>query len=449
MAPIPDTQYARHGDTHLAYQVLGDGPFDLLHIVMGYLPIDLMWDEPVLARALRRVASFSRLITCDLRGWGSSDAVPTVGLPTMQAWMDDLGAVLDAAGSKQVALFASAEAGLPAMLFAATHPERVRAMVLWSPYAKFVRAPDYPWGAPQATVDLYVDRLREAWGTGGLVELLAPSRRDDPSFRRWWARCERVGAGPGSAAATYEVFVNTDVRGVLASIQAPTLLMRRRGDGLVREGHARALADQIAGAQMVELPGEDNAWFTQDVDDVVDHLQSFLTSVRHGATSNRVLSTVLFTDIVKSTELATEMGDERWMALLTKHDDIVGRHVESFRGRVIESTGDGVLATFDGPARAIHCARAIRDALEPLEISIRVGLHTGEVESKEDGIGGIAVHIAARVMALAGPGEILVSGSMPPLVLGSDISFSDRGTHALKGVPTPWPIFAVDDSGKG
>jgi class 3 adenylate cyclase len=331
------------------------------------------------------------------------------------------------------------------MLFAATHPERVRAMVLWSPYAKFVRSPDYPWGAPQETVNRYVELLREAWGTGGLIEQLAPSRRDDPGFRRWWARSERVGAGPGSAASTYEVFVNTDVRGVLASIQAPTLLMRRRGDGLVRGGHARALADQIAGAQLVELPGEDNAWFTQDVDEVIDHLQSFLTGVRHGATSNRVLSTVLFTDIVKSTELAAEMGDERWLALLARHDDIVSRHVESFRGRLIESTGDGVLATFDGPARGIHCARAIRDALEPLGIFIRFGLHTGEVESKGDGIGGIAVHIAARILALAGPGQILVSGSMPPLVLGSDISFSDLGTHTLKGVPNPWPVFAVDD----
>ncbi|HKV30745.1 MAG TPA: adenylate/guanylate cyclase domain-containing protein [Candidatus Dormibacteraeota bacterium] len=447
MATVPETVYASNGTVHLAYQVLGAGPFDVLHVPEGYLPIDLMWDEPVLASAIRRIASFSRLISCDLRGWGSSDAVPWSGVPAMQAWMDDLGAVLDAAGSEQATFFAAGgQACLPVMLFAATHPERVRALVLWSPYAKYARAPDYPWGVPQHTLDRMVDQYRQLVGTGRLIEVLAPSRQDDAGFRRWWARCERLGAGPGSAASTYSIFVNTDVRAVLSSIQAPTLLLRRSGDGLIRSGHAKYLADQIAHAQLIELPGTDYIWYTEDADVVIDHMQSFLTGVRAGATSNRVLSTVLFTDIVGSTQLAEEIGDQRWSVLLARHDDIVARHVASFRGRVIRSTGDGVLATFDGPARAIQCARAMRDALALEGLKIRTGLHTGEVELKgTDDIGGIAVHIAARVMALAGADEILVSGAIPPLVLGSGISFTDRGTHPLKGVAHPWPIFAVEE----
>jgi class 3 adenylate cyclase len=443
---VPETRYARKGDVHIAYQVVGDGPFDLLYAAHGLTPIDLMWDEPLLARALRRLASFSRLIVAEVGGWGSSDSVPTAELPAMQAWMDDLAAVLDAAKSERAALFAYGEACLHTMLFAAAHPERVRAMVLWSPFARFARASDHQFGVPEPTLVRLIDARHQAHGNGGALDIIAPSRRDDATFRHWWARGERLGAGPGTSSAIYELYVRSDLRGVVGSIQSPVLLLRRRGDRYVRDGHAADLAERIAHAELVELPGDDHLWFTSDVDQVVDHIQEFLTGTHASVRTNRVLSTVLFTDVVGSTERAAAMGDQRWTALRDTHDEIVAREIESFRGRVVKSTGDGVLATFDGPARAIDCARDIHRRVEALQLAVRIGLHTGEVEMTGDDVGGIAVHIAARIVDLAGPGETLVSGSIPPLVLGSGIHFEERGTHDLRGVPDRWPILAVADA---
>lgn len=443
MAVAPETHYARDGDAHLAYQVTGAGDLDLLFVPTAMFPIDLLWDEPVVARGLRRLASFSRLITSDLLGVGSSDVVATTEMPAMQAWSDGLEAVLDAVGADQPAIFTTSESALPAMLFAASHPERVRALVLWSPYAYFVRTPDRTFAMPEAALDRYVAVFVENVGTGTLVDHFAPSCADDQSLRRWWARGERLAVGPASFGRILDTFLRTDMRGVLPSIQAPTLVLHRAGDVHVRDGHAREVAEGIPNARLVQLPGDDHVWFGAGIDRALDETESFLTGERAGAVTNRVLSTVMFTDIVDSTKRAAAVGDTAWVATVEEHNRVLERCVTSFRGRVVAYTGDGVLATFDGPARAIECARDVSDAVRALDLAVRVGLHTGEVEVVGDDLRGIAVHIAARIMALAGGGEVLVSGAVPPLVLGSGIRFEDRGTHTLKGVPDEWPVFAV------
>ena len=445
MATAPDTHYARDGDAHIAYQVASDGPFDLLFVPTALFPIDLMWDEPAVVRFLRRLGSFSRLITCDLAGTGSSDAVSIDDMPAMQTWSDGIGAVLDAVGSESAAIFATAESGLPAMLFAATHPERVRALVLWAPFACYERMPDQPFGMPAPSLDRYLDAFVEAIGTGVLVDVLAPSCAQDAGLRRWWARSERLASGPGYFRQILHLFLHTDARGALESIQAPTLALRRRDDWHVRDGHAREIVDRVDDGRLIELPGNDHAWFAGDVDEALDHVESFLTGERSSGSASRVLSTVLFTDIVDSTKRAAAVGDAAWTATVEAHNALVERHVTSYRGAVVQYTGDGVLATFDGPARAIQCACELRDAVHTLDLSVRAGLHTGEVEVVPDGVRGIAVHIAARVMAFAGADEVYVSGSVPPLVLGSGIAFEDRGSHVLKGVPDAWPVFAVMD----
>jgi class 3 adenylate cyclase len=365
-------------------------------------------------------------------------------MPAMQAWSDGLGSVLDAVGSRRCAIFAMAESALPVMLYAASHPERVRALALWAPYACYTRTDDRTYAMPEEALARYVQSFRDAVGTGILMDRLAPSWSGEDSLKRWWARNERLGGGPGYFARILELFLRTDVRPVLGSIQAPTLLMRRRDDWHVRDGHAREIANELADARLVELPGDDHAWFAGDAQSVLDEIEGFLTGERGRGTTNRVLSTVLFTDIVGSTEKATRLGDTAWTTVLEAHNRLVQRHVESFRGSVVKFTGDGTLATFDGPARAIQCACELRDAVRSLDLEIRAGLHTGEVEMLGGGdVGGIAVHLAARILAVADPGEVLVSGAVPPLVLGSGIGFEDRGSHELRGVPEPWPVFAV------
>jgi class 3 adenylate cyclase len=443
MAAVPQTLYARDGDTHLAYQVDANNGSDLLFVPTATFPIDLLWDDPTVARHLGRLASFSRLIMTDLLGIGSSDAVAIQDRPAMQAWTDGLVAVLDAAESGCASVFAMAESTLPAMLLAATHPQRVRSLLLWSPYARFLRSDDYPCGMPEPAFARYVDSFGDTVGTGAVVDHLAPSWAGDTGKRRWWARGERLAGGPGYFKAIVDLYLRTDVRPALESIQAPTLLLHRRGDRHVPGCHARYLAERIQNARLVELDGDDHAWFAGDADRVLDEIESFVTGSRAARPTNRVLSTVLFTDIVGSTERAEALGDEAWTAALDAHNGVVERYVASARGDVVKFTGDGALATFDGPARAITCACAIRDAVQDLGLSIRAGLHTGEVEMADRDVHGIAVHIAARIMALAGPGEVLVSGAIPPLVLGSRIAFDDRGSHSLKGVRDPWPVLAV------
>ena len=443
MATAPETHYAKEAEYHLAYQVLGDAGPDLLYVPTATFPIDLMWDEPTFAHGLRRLASFSRLITCDLLGVGSSDTVPIVGVPAMQGWSDGIAAVLDAVESTSTAIFATAESALPAMLYAASQPGRVRALVLFNPYASFVRSDEVPFGMPDRAIAPYLDSLYRSFAEGGTVDHLAPSRAGDVAFRRWWARSQRLSGGPAYWPPILNVFLRTDVRPVLGSIQCPTLVLHRPGDHHVRNGHAQMVADGIPDARLVELDGEDNAWFVGDVDAAVDEIQTFLTGTRAGTSTTRVLSTVLFTDIVGSTERAAAVGDDAWTGTLTAHNALVEQFVASYRGEVVNFMGDGALATFDGPARAIECARAIRDAVHDLGLEIRAGLHTGEIEVVGDDVAGIGVHIAARIMGLAAPDEVLVSASVPPLVLGSGLRFAAHGTHALKGVPDEWPVFAV------
>jgi class 3 adenylate cyclase len=439
---MPETRYARRGGAHLAYQVVGERGPDLLFVPTATFPIDLLWDEPTVAAQLLRLASFSRVITTDLVGIGSSDAVAMHGRPAMQSWTDGLVAVLDAVGSERASVFAMAEAALPAMLLSASHPDRVRSLVFWAAFARFARAPDYPWGMPEPALTEYVDAVGEAFGTGALADELAPSWIND-TRRRWWARGERLAGGPGDFKPIYDLYLRSDVRSVLASIQAPTLLLRRRGDRHVRSGHGRYLAERIPHAQLVEFDGDDHVWFGGDPSTVLAEIQEFITGERTAPATNRVLATVLFTDIVESTRRASLLGDEAWTAALIAHNRVVERHVAGAQGVVVKFTGDGALATFDGPARAIECACAIRDAVQDIGLPVRAGLHTGEVEMVGSDIHGIAVHIAARIVALAEPGEVLVSGAIPPLVLGSKIMFSDRGSYELKGVPGQWSVLTV------
>lgn len=448
MVATPETRYARDGENHVAYQVLGedgDGRPDVLFVLTATFPIDLLWDEPTVAGHLHRLASFSRVILTDLLGVGSSDAVRITDRPAMQSWTDGLIAVLDAAGSERASVLAMSESGLPAMVLTASHPHRVRSLILVSPFACYVRAPDHPVGMPEKTLARYLEVFERTVGIGGVVDVLAPSWSHDSAKRRWWARGERLSGGPGYFKAILDLFLHTDIRPVAESIQAPTLLLQRHGDRHVHRGHAQDLAERIPNARLVELNGDDNVWFVGDADRMLDEIESFLTGGRSTTPSNRVLSTVLFTDIVGSTELASQLGDGAWTAKLAAHNRIVERQVAAARGTVVKFTGDGALATFDGPVRAINCAQAIRNAVAELGLAIRAGLHTGEVEMADADVHGIAVHIAARIMALAAPGEVLVSGVIPPLVLGSRIPFADRGRHRLKGVPESWPVLAVRD----
>jgi len=445
MVAIPQTRYACDGDVHLAYQLAAENGPDLLFVPTATFPIDLLWEEPTVAGHIRRLASFSRLAMTDLLGVGSSDAVPIHERPAMQDWTDGLIAVLDAIGFEQASIFAMAESALPVMLLAASHPHRVQSLVLWSPFASYMRTDDMPFGMPEAVLERYVEAAQVTVGRG-TANMLTPSWPLGSAKMQWLARGERLAGGPGYFTQILDLFLRTDVRAVLKSIQAPTLVMHRRGDGHVADGHAQYVAERIPQARWVELDGDDHEWLAGDADRVLDEIESFLTGARAARPSNRVLSTVLFTDIVGSTERATALGDGAWTAALGAHNRAVEREVSAARGVVVKFTGDGALATFDGPARAINCACAIRDAVADLGLSVRVGLHTGEVEMADGDVHGIAVHIAARIMGLAGPGEVLVSGAVPPLVLGSGLAFDDRGSHELKGVPDRWPVLAVRDA---
>jgi class 3 adenylate cyclase len=440
----PDTQYTLANGIHLAYQVVGEGERDVVYVAEARTPIDLLWDDPLAALGLRQLAGCGRLITCDVRGWGASDPVDLNALPAMQAWMDDIVAVMDAAGSESAAVVAASEAALPVMLLAATHPDRVSSLALINPWARYLRGPGYPFGLPRESGARLVEAYRAASGRGSIADRMAPSRAREPGFRRWYARSERLGGSPNTVASIFNLYMSTDLTGIVPSIRAPTLVVRRTGDPHVRDGHARWLVDHLPAGRLVELPGDDHLWFSGDTEALMNEVVRFLGGAGTGATGDRMLATVLFSDIVGSTTRAARLGDAAWTSMLQAHDEIVRRHVEGFRGRWIKSTGDGVLATFDGPARAIHCACGMRDALAAEGIDVRAGVHTGEIQLVGDDVAGMAVHVAARIAALAGEGEVLASGSVPPLVAGSGIRFTDRGRHELKGVPEPWPVLAAD-----
>jgi pimeloyl-ACP methyl ester carboxylesterase len=438
------TRYARSGDLSIAYQVVGDGPFDLVYVPGWVSNIELMWEEPGLAGFLERLASFSRLILFDKRGTGLSDPVPTDGLPTLEERMDDVRAVMDAVGSERAALLGHSEGGNMCVLFAATYPERTTALLLVGSYAKRLRSQDYPWAPTVEQRAREIEETEATWGSPEAFRALAPSKAEDQAFQRWIGRYLRQSASPKAAAALMRMNTQIDVRDVLPTIGVPTLLIYRTDDADVQVDEGRYIAERIPGSRFVELPGIDHLMWTGDTDALLDEIEGFLTGVRRGPDPDRVLATVLFTDVVGSTETANRVGDRAWRSLLDRHHQVIRRELERWRGREIDTAGDGFLATFDGPARGIRCAVAATEGVRDLGLEIRAGLHTGEVEIADDNVRGIAVHIGSRVSGLAGPGEVLVSRTVADLVAGSGIVLAERGEHDLKGVPGRWLVYAVE-----
>jgi len=440
----PETRYARTDQGYVAYQVFGEGSRDLLFVTNWVTNLEVMWEEPSLGRFLERLASFARVICFDRRGTGVSDAVPLAQLPTLDEWMDDARVVLDAAGSREAAVIGDTEGGPSAMLLAATHPKRVSSLVLLNTFARMVRADDYPIGLPRASVPRLLERYEAAWGNAGMLDLTAPAAARDARFREWFARYQRLSMPPGASIRMFAWVLEMDVRSVLPSIQAPTLVVHREGNLYHRLPFGRHLAEHIPGARLAVVPGAESIPFhAGDPGSVLDEIQQFLTGEREPLRHDRVLGTVLFTDIVGSTARAAALGDARWLELHAAHDALVRRILARHRGKEEETTGDGFLATFDGPARAIRCAWEIAQAVRSLGLTIRAGLHTGEVELVRSKVAGIAVHIAARVMAAAQDGGVYASGTVKELVVGSGIEFADRGVHVLKGVPGEWRLHEV------
>jgi class 3 adenylate cyclase len=438
-----ETKYAWLGRDRIAYQVLGEGPPDLVVSFGSFGHIDLAWEDPGIALFFRTLASFSRLILFDRRGTGASDPVLLDALPPWEGYAEELDAVLDQVGSERVAIMAHVDAGAMAMLFAATRPERTSALVLVNCSAKWVAADDYSIGIPLEVAQAIVAQIDQLWGTEALVGMWAASRAGDERFRRWSTKYQRAMASPRTIQAFNRVNLEVDARPILPLIHAPTLVLARRDFPVLSIEHSRYLAEHIPQAKLVELPGADAllVWETPEL--ALDLLEQFLAGVRRVAEPTRILQTVLFTDIVGSTQRAGQLGDRRWRQVLGVHDELGRRVVEEFHGQLVKTTGDGILATFDGPGRAIGCAAALRDELRGIGLQIRAGLHTGEVELRDDDIGGIGVHIAARVVAAAQSGEILTSRTVRDLVVGSDIAAEDRGMHALKGIDGTWQLFAI------
>jgi pimeloyl-ACP methyl ester carboxylesterase/class 3 adenylate cyclase len=432
--------YAVHEGVYIAYQVVGDGPIDLVYTPGIWSNLEIMWEWPAWARYLNRLASFSRLILFDMRGVGLSDRGPEP--PVLELQMDDVRAVMDAAGSDTAAIFGGARGAAMTMLFAATYPERTRALVLYAPFAKTLRSPDWPFGRTEEEQQLFFERFTREMGTGENLDLQGPSH--DERFKQWWARFERLGASPGAWRELAEILGSIDVRQVLPHIQAPTLVIHRAGDRISDVAQGRAVAERIPGARFVELPGDDHIPFLGDYDAITNEIEEFLTGAHQAPDTDRVLATVLFTDIVGSTDRAAALGDRAWRDLLEAHHALVRRELAIHRGIEVDTAGDGFMARFDGPARAIRCAQAVAAAVRSLGIEIRAGLHTGECELMGDHLAGIAVHIAARVAAGAGPSEVRVSRTVKDLVAGSGIRFIDLGAHSLKGVPGEWVLFRVE-----
>lgn len=442
----PETRYVETELGYLAYQTFGQGERTIFFVTGALTNLDAIWDEPSALRFFDRLRAMGRVVMYDMRGSGVSDPIPgsSKWLPIEQN-VDDLRAVLDAAEVEQAVVYGDTEGGLSAMLLAAVDPRRVSALVLVSSAARLLRADDYPIGLPpetaQALSDLYVSQHGT---TGAMLELTAPSVFDDPRFVSWWTRYQRLSVPLGLVKSTFEWFGEVDVRAALPLIQAPTLVIGKRDARFHRATFSEYLAENIAGAELRVLEGADTLPFhAGDFSQTLDEVEEFLTGNRRIAPSDRVLSTVLFTDIVESTALAAAIGDERWLDRLAEHNRIVRSQIDRFGGRQAANTGDGVVATFEGPARAVVCAISIIEQLRPIGLEARAGIHTGEVEFRDGAIGGLAVHIAARVMAIAADGGVVVSPTVKDLVAGSGIEFTDAGTHRLKGVPGDWPLYRV------
>jgi class 3 adenylate cyclase/alpha-beta hydrolase superfamily lysophospholipase len=436
------TQYAQSPDgTNIAFQVHGEGGLDLVFVPGFVSHVELVWEEPAIARFLRRLASFSRLIVFDKRGQGLSDRLGRP--PTLEESMDDLGAVMDAAGSERAAIFAISEGGPMSALFAATYPDRVSSLVLYGTFARMLKADDFPQGVSVERFDEWTRLVRSEWGGAVAVELWAPSDAGNPEFERWWGRLLRQGTSPSGAIELMGLYREIDIRAALPAISAPTLVLHRADDRLIPARQGEYLADRIPGARYVELPGPDHLPTVGDHGALLDEVEGFLVGSRRAHGVERALATILFTDIVGSTETASRLGDQRWRDLIERHDAAVRRELAMHRGREVKTMGDGFLATFDGPARAIRCATAIQEELSRSGVEIRSGIHSGEVETIGEDVGGMAVNIGARVGALAAPGEVLVSSTVRELVVGSGIEFEERGSHQLKGAPDEWRLFAV------
>ncbi len=442
----PRTRYAFGESGAVAYQVTGSGP-DLLFVPPWLSNIEVMWDEPSFARFLDCLASFSRLICFDKRGSGLSESVAYTALPTLEQWMDDMVLVMDAVGSQRAAVLGWDFGGTLSMLFAASYPERTSHLVLVDVWAWLQRDEHHPIGVPGHLLEAMATNVELGWGQASdapsYLSVMAPSAHALPRFREWFARFQRLACAPTFAAAMTRTAFEWDLRPVLPTIRVPTLVMSHQNKRYVRPDHGRDVAERIEGARHLDLPGGDNLIYREDADTILAEISAFVTGARDTPELDRVLATVLFTDIVASTSHLAEIGDRRWRELLDAHDALLRARIDEFRGRAVKSTGDGILAVFDGPARAIRCAVAIARDVGALGIEVKAGLHTGEVEVRGDDIGGIAVHTAARVMAAAAAGEVLVSRTVKDLVAGSGLRFEDRGTHDLRGVPDEWSLFSV------
>ena len=444
---LPETRFARVGEDRVAYQIVGDGPIDLVYCSGAWSHVDMRWEHPRLANVMRRLASFSRLIVFDRRGSGASDPLPIDEIATWERGAEDMLAVLDAAGSDRAAIYGFADAGALAISFATSHPDRTSALVLNTTSARFLAAADYPAGYPEDALEA-VRGLIAVWGTEDWVRATLPDVASDDDFRRWYAKYLRACASPRVVVTHFEHSMHADVRDLLPLVTCPTLVMHfERARIPLPQG--RWLAEHVAGARFEVLPGGESQFFTEDQERMVGMIEEFLTGIEHAGESDRVLATVLFTDIVRSTDRTAALGDRRWRVVLDRHDATVRRHVLRLGGRLVKTTGDGAVATFVSPAKAIRCAVALVDEMREAGIELRAGLHTGEVELRGEDVGGIAVHIAARVMAEAEPGEVLVSRTVRDLVLGSTIELVDRGERSLKGVPGGWRLFSVSATQPG
>ncbi len=440
------TGYARLGSDRIAYEVFTANPLSSIDLVLtagSFGAFDTDWEDPQAELFFRRLASFARVIRFDRRGTGGSDPLPLDALPPWETFVEELECVMEAVGSDRAALMASYDAGPMGMLFAATKPERTAALILVNTSSKYVASDDYPTGFPAEAAEELNRTMAERWGSGEHVLLQVPSRANDERFKAWYGKKTRSIAGPAAAAAYFRAMFTADARSLLPAIHVPTLVIHRKAYRFMPIEHGQYLADNIEGARMVVLPGSDGPLYWDHPDEALDAIEEFLTGVTPTAPTDRVLATVLYTDIVNSTRLLAEMGDARWRGVLDTHDDLAGRLAFENGGRLIKSTGDGILATFDGPGRGIRFATGFRRQLHTLSLTIRSGIHTGEVEIRGNDVGGMAVHLAARIMAEAGDDEILVSRTVKDLVVGSDLTFEDRGIYHLKGIDGEWPLLAV------
>jgi class 3 adenylate cyclase len=435
----PETKYARSHGVHVAYQVFGRGPHDLVFAPGWASHIEYAWEEPMYARYLERLGSFARVIWFDKRGTGMSDRVS--GFPILEERMDDLTAVMDAAGSERASLLGLSEGGSMSALFAAMHPERVVSLILYGAFAKRLRSPDYPWAPTRAERERWIGRIEAEWGTSAELATLAPSVSKDKAFARWFATFSRLSASPSAIVDLARMNTNIDIREVLPSVHVPTLVIHRSGDRDVDVGNGRFLAGHIPGAKFLELPGNDHLWWVGDTDRILDEVQEFVTGNRAPRSVERVLTTVMFTDIVNSTVRARALGDRKWADLLTLHNQRIRRELRRFGGREVKSTGDGMLATFNGPATGIRCGAAILRTMRDLRLPVRVGIHSGECEILGKDVAGLSVHIASRVAGKANGTNVVVTRTVRDLVSGSGIAFRELGRHTLKGVEGSWTLF--------